>query len=116
MKNFIENGDVIVVPNADVTGAVDLASGDGFVVGSLFGVCVTDIAVGDSGPIKTRGVFDLAKTTSQAWTLGQKIYWSAATGKATSTASSNKLIGVASEAADSAAATGKVLVTGAASN
>jgi len=111
-KNYIQPGDHIVVENADVTDATAIASGDGVVIGSLFGVALVDIPVGESGAIATEGVWELAKVSAQAWTVGQRIYWAVGSG-ATTTAGSNKLIGVAVEVANNPSATGKVRLTGA---
>ncbi len=113
MKNFIDTGDLVVVSNPDHTDAAVIASGDGFLVGSLFGVAVTDIAVDGEGPLKTTGTFDLPKVSAQAWTVGQRIYWVAASGECTTTAGSNKLIGVATAVADNPSATGRVRLTAA---
>ncbi|TPN44876.1 DUF2190 family protein [Mesorhizobium sp. B1-1-7] len=112
-KNYIQPGNTITWTNEDVTGAVDVASGDGVVAGSLFGVAQTDIAVGDSGELGLIGVYELPKVSAQAWTVGERIYWVAASGEATGTAGSNKLIGVAIEAAANPSSTGKVRLTAA---
>ncbi|MBZ9705378.1 DUF2190 family protein [Mesorhizobium sp. ESP7-2] len=112
-KNYIQPGNTITWTNEDVTGAVDVASGDGVVAGSLFGVAQTDIAVGADGELELVGVHELAKVSAQAWTFGERIYFDASTGEATSTASSNKLIGVAVEAAANPSATGKVRLSAA---
>lgn len=91
MKNYVARGDAITI-----TAGADIASGDGVLVGSLFGVAAGDIANGAEGVINLTGVYDLPKTASQAWTVGALIYW---TGTAcTNVASTNKLIGVAVEA------------------
>jgi predicted RecA/RadA family phage recombinase len=112
-KNYVQPGDHIVVENVDNTAAYDIAAGDGFLVGSLFGVALVDIPVGESGAIATEGVWELAKVSAQAWTVGAKIYWAAATKNCTTTASTNKQIGVAVEGAGNPSATGKVRLTGA---
>lgn len=109
--NYVQPGDHIVVESEDVTDAVAISSGDGVLVGSLFGVALVDIAVGASGAIATKGVWDIAKTSAEAWTVGQKIYWNATTGAATSTASTNKQIGVAVAVAENPSSTGRVLLT-----
>ncbi len=44
------------------------------------------------------GVFDLTKVGSQAWTVGAKVYWDDTNKRTTSVATSNTLIGVATEA------------------
>lgn len=59
-----------------------------------------------------RGVFDLPKTSAQAWTVGAKIYWDSANGLATTTASGNSLIGTALAAAANPSATGRVRLNG----
>ncbi len=108
MKNFIANGDQITI-----TAGADIASGAGVLVGSLFGVACGAIANGAQGVIATTGIYNLPKVGSQAWTVGQLIYW---TGTAcTNVASTNKLIGVAVAAVGSGAGetTGRVRLNGA---
>jgi predicted RecA/RadA family phage recombinase len=112
-KNFVQEGETIDLLVEDNTDAVTINSGDGFVVGSIFGVAIKDVAPGETGPFKVTGVWDLAKTTGEAYTVGQRIYWVASTGKTTGTAGSNKLIGVAVAAAESADTTSKVRLSGA---
>jgi predicted RecA/RadA family phage recombinase len=81
MKNFVQTGDIVAVP-----APADVTSGDMVVVGSLFGIAATDAASGDAVEIATEGVFTLPKVSAQAWTVGARIYWDAATGKATTAA------------------------------
>jgi predicted RecA/RadA family phage recombinase len=109
--NFVQPGCNITVTNEDITDAAALESGDGFLVGSLFGICLTDCAVGDDVVLATEGVWDIAKTSAEAWTVGQKIYWVVATSLASSTAGSNKQIGVAVAAAANPSSTGRVRLT-----
>jgi predicted RecA/RadA family phage recombinase len=108
MKNYVQEGDAI-----EITAGADIASGAGVLIGSLFGVAAGAFANGAQGIINTKGVFDLPKVGSQAWTVGVRVYW---TGTAcTTTASSNKLIGVAVAAVGSGAGetTGRVRLSGA---
>jgi predicted RecA/RadA family phage recombinase len=108
MKNFVAVGDTLTI-----TAGADIDSGDGVLVGSIFGVAAGDIANGAEGVINLRGVYDLPKVGSQAWTVGVRVYW---TGTAcTTTASSNKLIGVAVAAVGSGAGetTGRVRLSAA---
>lgn len=112
-KNYIQPGNTITWTNEDVTGAVDVASGDGVVAGSLFGIAQGDIAIGSDGELALIGVFQLPKVSAQAWTVGERIYWVAADANATATAGSNKLIGVAIEPAANPSATGKVRLSAA---
>lgn len=108
MKNYIAPGDMLPFT---ASGAV--ASGDGVLAGTLFGVAAGDVADGEVGNLKTTGVFELPKAGSQAWTVGAKVYWTSG-GAATTTASGNTLIGVAYEAVGSGAAEtlGKVRLNG----
>jgi predicted RecA/RadA family phage recombinase len=98
MKNYIQPGHV-----ATVTAPRDVASGDGVLVGSMFGVATSDAESDGTVEIQLTGVVELDKTASQAWTVGQRIYWDNSAFVATSTASSNKLIGVAVAAVGSGA-------------
>lgn len=110
MKNFIQPGEVV-----GVTAPATVASGAGVLVGSLFGVATAGAASGAPVEIATRGVFDIAKVSAQAWTEGARIYWIAADNVATTAAASgaNKLIGVAVLAAADPSPTGRVLLSGA---
>ena len=110
MKNFIQHGDVL-----DLTMPYARLSGQGVKVGSIFGVCVGDIAIGEIGPVKTLGCFELPKTASQAWTLGEKVYWDDTNKVVTKTATDNLLIGAAIAVVGSGAGEtlGKVRLNGA---
>ncbi|UYO55701.1 DUF2190 family protein [Rhodopseudomonas palustris] len=110
MKTFIQSGDLITVP-----APAAVKSGDGVQVGSLFGIANADAASGSDVVLSTEGVFELPKTSAQAWTVGAAIYWDAATGKATtakddggSPATAHLPIGHAVVAAVNPSATGTV--------
>lgn len=108
MRNFIQRGDVVTVPAP--TGGI--LSGAGVLVGALFGIACTTAAEGAEVEIDTSGVYELAKTSAQAWTVGAKIYWDATNKVATTTASGNSLIGVAMAAAANPSAIGRVRLNG----
>lgn len=103
MKNFIQPGDVMTV-----TAPYNVSSGDGVLVGSLFGIAAFSALSGADVEINTEGVYDLAKTSAQAWTAGALIYWDNNGRVATTVSTGNKLIGVAAKAADNPSATGAV--------
>jgi predicted RecA/RadA family phage recombinase len=108
MKNFIQSGDTITV-----TAPADVSSGDGVLVGDIFGVAAFDAKSGDDVEIKTTGVFELAKTSAQAWaSVGTAIYWDNSNKVVTSTASTNKLIGVNVATAANPSDTGTVRLNG----
>lgn len=93
MKNYVMSGDTITLASA----ARALSSGGGVLVGNLFGVASDDIASGAAGEIAVVGVYDLAKDAS-VFAQGDKVYWDDTAHAATSTATANKLIGVALQA------------------
>lgn len=109
MKNFIAHGDMVPF----TASGADVASGEGVLSGSLFGVAAGDVTDGEAGVMKTTGVFQLPKVGSQAWAVGAKVYWTSG-GAATTTASGNTLIGTAFEAVGSGAGEtlGKVRLSG----
>jgi predicted RecA/RadA family phage recombinase len=111
MKNFVQHGNAVTITAASAVG-----SGGGVLVGALFGVAAGDIAVGQEGVINVTGVYDLPKAASQAWTVGARIYWDAATGRCTTVATDNTAIGVAVLAVGGGAGetTGRVRLNGAA--
>jgi predicted RecA/RadA family phage recombinase len=90
MKTYIQPGHAITLlaPYA-------LESGDGLLVGAIFGVASHDAASGAEVETQLTGVLDLAKTASQAWTAGAKVYWDNAAKRVTNVASGNTLVGVA---------------------
>jgi predicted RecA/RadA family phage recombinase len=93
MKNYVQPGNTITL-----TAPYDVASGDGLLVGSIFGVATGVAVTGDPIEAALVGVFDLKKVGSQAWAVGDKVYWDNTNKETTKTATSNTLIGVAIEA------------------
>lgn len=107
MRNYVQRGE-----NLTLTAPYAVASGGGFLVGSIFAVASAAAANGATVVGVTEGVFDLDKATGEAWTVGQKIYWDNTAKKTTTTSTSNTLIGVATKAAATGATTGNVKLTG----
>jgi predicted RecA/RadA family phage recombinase len=93
MKNYVQPGNTITL-----TAPYDVASGDGLLVGAIFGVATGAAANGEAIEAALVGVFDLKKVGSQAWAVGDKIYWDNTAKQATKTATDNTLIGAAIEA------------------
>lgn len=109
MKNFVK-------PGKDITLAAPYAvlSGAGALVGSIFGISATDLVITELGEFEVTGVFDIAKVSAQAWaTVGLLIYWDDTAKLVTTTASTNKLIGVNVAVAANPSATGRVRLNGA---
>ena len=105
MKNFIQPGGTVTL-----TAPYDVSSGDGLLVGSLFGVASGDAASGADVETVTEGVFDLAKTSAQAWSQGDKVYWDDTNKECTAVAAGNVLIGVAMADAANPTDTGRILI------
>jgi len=79
MNNYVQPGGAVDVVYPD-----NFASGEGIQVGvGLFGVAPGTCSSGQTGPIWTEGVFDLAKTTGQAYAGGARLYWNSSTKKIT---------------------------------
>lgn len=93
--NRVQDGDVLVLTVTDAVSA-----GDVVIVGDLIGVAIDDIAAGESGPVAMTGVWNLPKA-SEALTQGAAVYWDAAAGNVTATATDNTAIGHVTAAAES---------------
>ncbi|MDS9467345.1 DUF2190 family protein [Paracoccus sp. MBLB3053] len=106
-KNYLQAGEFVTV-----LAPAALASGDPVLVGAIFGVVQFDADSGDEVELARRGIFDLPKTTGQAWTAGVKVYWDATNSLVTTTASGNTLIGAATAARVAGDTTGTVLLDG----
>lgn len=104
MKNYVQDGEAITVeaPTGGVT------SGDGVLLGKLFGVAQTTALATEPVAIVTRGVFTLPKLSAQAWTVGADIYWDAGNDRCTTVSTSNTLIGKATAVAANPSDTGNV--------
>ena len=98
MKTYVQPGNTIT-PTAPYA----VASGDGLLVGSIFGVASGTAALGETVEAALTGVFDVTKIGSQAWTVGAKVYWDDTNKRCTTVATDNSLIGVAIEAVASGA-------------
>ncbi len=90
MKNFVQPGNTITL-----TAPYAVASGDGLLVGAVFGIAAGTAASGEPVEAALVGVYDLKKTASQAWAVGDKVYWDNTAKEATKTTTSNTLIGAA---------------------
>lgn len=86
---YIQNGSSI-----DYTPSGAVAAGDVVVQGSLVGVAPLPIAAGELGAIAPTGVFDVVKA-AEAVSAGDFVYWDAGAGAATTTSTSNTLMGKA---------------------
>lgn len=98
MKNYVDDGATVTV-----AAPYAVASGAGALLGTLFGVAQAAAANAATVVLVTRGIFDLPKAASQAWTVGAAIYWDDTNKVCTTTATDNTLIGKAVAAVGSGA-------------
>ena len=101
MKNHVQCGDNLTLP-----APYDVSSGDGVLVGAIFGVAACDALTGADVDIVTREVFTLDKVAGDDFSIGEAAYWDNAAKLVTVTAAGNTRIGVA--VAPAAAGTGTV--------
>ena len=99
MKNYVQPGNTITL-----TAPYAVASGEGLLVGAIFGVASGTAALGETVETALVGVFDITKVGSQAWTVGAKVYWDNTNKRCTTVATDNTQIGVATEAVAGGAA------------
>jgi predicted RecA/RadA family phage recombinase len=108
-KNFIQPGRVLSI--AAPTGGV--TTGVGVLIGSLFGVALQTAAAGVSVDLHTEGIWSLAKTSAQAWAIGDKIYWDNVNKRCDNAlAAGFRFIGYATAAAANPSAVGTVRLAG----
>ena len=100
MLNKIQEGKVL-----SFTAPYAVASGGGFKVGAFFAVAATAALIATAVEGHLEGVFELTKVGSQAWAVGDPIYWNDTQGvrACTKTAAGNMYIGTASAVAGSGA-------------
>lgn len=108
MKNHIQMGKNLTLP-----APYALTSGQGALVGSIFGVASSDAAITADVVLVREGVCDLTKVAATAIAQGAKVYWDNAARNITTISAGNTLVGAAAAAALSADATVYVLLDGA---
>lgn len=106
MRNHVQPGNVITF-----TAAAPVTSGQGVVVGSLFGVAATDAGTGDEFEAAVVGVYRLPKAAVDI-AAGAKVYWHLTNNNVVTAASGARAIGAATEAAGTGAATVAVRLDG----
>ena len=108
MKTYIQNGHVITVPTP--TGGI--ASGEGLIVGNIFGIAAYSAAEGDPLELATTGVYKLPKATAAVLAVGARVAWDN-TAKQVNTPGSGRFpIGIATEAAGTGVTTVAVRLDG----
>src|SRR3990167_9868434 len=106
-SNYVQPGDTITL-----AAPYDRTTGQGALVGSIFGVALQTVLNTVNGEFAIRGVWTLAKTSAQAWTQGQKIYLDNSNKRCDSDSTLGMLIGPAAVAAANPSSTGDVRLNG----
>lgn len=101
-NNYILSGDVLDYTNGT---AAAIASGAPVLMGKRLGVALADIAVGLTGSVRMRGVFTVAKLSTDNVAQGDLLYWDATNSRLTTTATDNTLAGYAAAAAGTSVTT-----------
>ncbi|MFN3656824.1 MAG: capsid cement protein [Pseudolabrys sp.] len=107
MKNNVQEHDRtvdVVTPSGGMTAGVF------YLVGALYGVAALTTLEGETNVLHRDGIFTLPKTTTEAWTQGQQMFWNNGTGKFTTTAAGNKPVGIAAVAAGADDVEGSVIL------
>lgn len=108
MKNYVQKGE-----NLTLLAPYAVASGDGALIGSIFGVAAGDAAIGAEVDIVTEGVFVLPKVSLDAMAVGTPVYWDNTAKLVTITATGNTKIGVSVATAVNPSGTTSVRLNGA---
>jgi len=100
MKNLVrQKADNLTLP-----APYAVTSGQGAQIGAaIFGVASTDAASGAPCVFVRRGEFTLTKVGSQAWVIGDRLYWDNTNKRLTTVSSGNLQVGVATAAVGSGA-------------
>lgn len=107
MKNYVQKGDTLTL-----VAPYDVSSGDGLLVGSIFGVANTDAASGADVEASVVGVYDLTALSTDTAAVGVAAYWDNTNKRITTTATDNTKIGVFTEAKAAAATYATVRLNG----
>jgi len=95
MQNYIQNGQVITV----ATPAGGIASGEGLIVGNIFGIAAYSATEGDPVEVAITGVFQLPKATATVLTVGARVAWDNTAKNINLPGAGRFPVGVATEAA-----------------
>lgn len=103
MRNYVQEGEALTI-----AAPYALTSGQGALVGSLFGVATSDAANGADVIIAVDGVFDITALSTDTTTVGLKVYWDNGNRRITTTASTHLCVGVATTVKASGETTARV--------
>lgn len=99
MNNYVQPGDTLQL-TAPTGGVV---SGQGVIIGELFVVATHGADATEEFVGQVTGVIELTKVGSQAWAVGDAVYWDAANDRASTSPAVGPKIGVVTETVGSGA-------------
>ena len=108
MKNFIQPGEVL-----PLVSPYDAASGQGALIGAIFGVAAGDVLAGEEGQFSLTGVFDLEADPAIEAPQGDAAYWDDANRVVTMVETDMVRIGVFTRDKAAGAPTARVRLNGA---
>ena len=107
-RTFVQPGNTLTL-----AAPAKVASGDGVVVNSIFGIAAFDAESGADVEVHTIGVHELKKTAGAGIDQGAKVYFDVSAGECVgSPGTGNALIGTCTETAGSAATKVRVRLDG----
>jgi predicted RecA/RadA family phage recombinase len=95
MKSYIQPGHALTV----TTPAGGVLSGEGVLIGTLFGIAQYDAVEGAEVEILTEGVVEIPKTSALQIDVGDRLFWDATNKVVNKTATAQVCVGVAVSAA-----------------
>lgn len=107
MKNLVQPGLSVPLPMP-----YDRTSGQGVLVGALFGVVAVDALTGVTAEVAVNGVFDITKEAPLVIAVGARVFWDNTNKRVTTTSTANVAVGHAVVAAASADTTARVRLVG----
>ena len=108
MRNAYDSGATI----SATAPAGGLTSGQGVLIGSLFGVAADTAEAGERVIIALVGSFHLPKAPADTFSVGARLYWNEAEGALTTTAPGNWPVGTAAVAVGAGATVATVRLDG----
>lgn len=99
-SKFVMSGEVI-----DYVAGGAISSGQVLLIVNRVGVALNPIANGATGAVAVKGVFTIAKLSTDVVAQGDLLYWDAGNSRLTTTAGTHKLAGYAFAAAGNGATT-----------
>lgn len=107
MRNYVQPGDSLALA---VPYAGGITSGQGVLVGALFGVAAVDAEQNAVIECQTKGVFDITKEPALPITAGARLFWDNTNRRLTTTATGNFQVGIAAVAALASDTTVRVML------